>query len=162
MKPGVGRRVFDGLARASHHERCPHVVGHGEADDPPAREIETGGQIQPALVGADVGDVAEVDAVEGNAIGIEGATQAIDHGRVRLRIGDGGPDLAPSGTAGETPLGHKAGDTLSPDARSFAGQGGGDPGRAVCGSALGVDLDDPLGELRIGEGTRARAWWCQP
>ena len=87
---------------------------------------------------------------------MEGPTQAIDHGRVRLRIGDGGPDLAPAMTSGQTPQRHETGHSFSTHAISFAGQDGSDPRCAVCGATLGVDLDDLGPELRVLERTWAR------
>ena len=40
-------------------ELGPHVLGQGKADDPSALQVDDRGQIDPALPGADVGDVAD-------------------------------------------------------------------------------------------------------
>ena len=64
----------------------------------------TGGQIQPALVSPDVGDVADVDAVEGGALRIEGAAEAVVMAVGPLAAGSAivVRDLPPSRTAGQT------------------------------------------------------------
>jgi hypothetical protein len=148
----------DGHGQGIDHERCPHVIG---IEKPTTRRLARSMQVarysQPSWVAA-VRDVADVGAVEGDALRMEGPTQAVDHGRVRLRIGDGGPDLAPAMTSGQTPQRHETGHSFSTHAISFAGQDGSDPRCAVCGATLGVDLDDLGPELRVLERTWARLW----
>jgi hypothetical protein len=100
-REALGRAAsFDGHGKGVADQRGSHVVGHAEAHDSPAGQIDAGRQIQPALVGADVGDVADVGAVESDRVGSEGTVKAVDHGRVRLWIWNGGPDLAPTVSSG--------------------------------------------------------------
>src|SRR5207237_4135605 len=56
------------LPRDGHLQRCQRQVGaqmirHRPADDPAAVEVHDGGQIKPALIGLDIGDVGEPDPV---------------------------------------------------------------------------------------------------
>ena len=53
---GHGEGVFDQLGA--------HVIGQGPAHHPPAGQVDDGGQIGPALPGRDVGDVADIAAVD--------------------------------------------------------------------------------------------------
>src|SRR5260370_12935309 len=39
------------------------MIAHGPADDPAAVEVHDGGQIEPSLIGLDVGDIGEPDPV---------------------------------------------------------------------------------------------------
>jgi hypothetical protein len=39
------------------------MIRHRPADDPAAVEVHNGGQIEPALIGLDIGDVGEPDPV---------------------------------------------------------------------------------------------------
>jgi hypothetical protein len=39
------------------------MILHRPADDPAAVEVQDGGQIEPALIGLDIGDVGEPDPV---------------------------------------------------------------------------------------------------
>jgi len=70
--------VKDELRRGLAMNLC-HVPGrqdelgidvfiHGPTDDPAAEEVHDGGQIEPAFLGTDVGDVADPDLI-GRAVG---------------------------------------------------------------------------------------------
>jgi hypothetical protein len=116
-----------------------------------ARSMQVARYSQP-LVGADVRDVADVGAIEPVVLRVERPTQSIDHGGVRVRIGNGRPDRAPSRTASQAAQRHQPSDALAADAGSCVTESGRHARRAVRGPARGVDLDDPLGEPGVGEG----------
>jgi hypothetical protein len=57
-------------AYADHPKGCERrfgaqMIAHRPADDPAAVEVHDGGQVEPALVGFDVGDVSKPDPVRG-------------------------------------------------------------------------------------------------
>jgi hypothetical protein len=56
---GVGPAARDGHLERVDDELGAHVVGHAPADDPTAVGVLHGRQLQPALPGAQVGDVGQ-------------------------------------------------------------------------------------------------------
>ena len=77
-------------AQGVGYELGAHVVGHGVADQATGAEIEHGGQVEPALVGADVGDVPSPRHIR--CPRVEPAADQIRQGWVEVR-GQGGADL---------------------------------------------------------------------
>ena len=63
------------------------MIGHGEADHPPAGEVDHGGQIQPALPGAHVADVAAPGGVD--RVGSGAKSRCIRSAAIGLRQGLG-------------------------------------------------------------------------
>jgi len=47
------------------------VIGHGVAGDPAGGDVDDGGQVEPALAGGDVGDVAALAGVQPAGVGGE-------------------------------------------------------------------------------------------
>jgi len=64
------------------------VIGQGVADDPPGRDVDDGGQVQPALPGGDVGYVAAPAGVELGCVGGEVPSDPV-RPRGGARVGDG-------------------------------------------------------------------------
>jgi hypothetical protein len=58
-------------------EGCPHVVGDGKANDPPARQVDDDGEVRPALPGADVGDITHPRLVTPELLRVEAALQEV-------------------------------------------------------------------------------------
>src|SRR4029079_17945088 len=77
----------------------PHVVGHGVADDFPVEAVDDGGQVEPALPGRDVGDVA--DELAAGGVGGEVAAHQVGD-RCRLLVRDRGRLVRPR-LAGDQP-----------------------------------------------------------
>ena len=72
---GVGEGVGDQVGA--------QVVGGGPADDPAGGEVDDGGQVEPALPGGDVGDVAAPAGVERRGGRVDGEVAADQIGRWR-------------------------------------------------------------------------------
>ena len=66
-----------------------HVISDGPADHPPGGQVDDRGQVGPALPGAQVGDVTDVDPVDLDGPGPERPLDQIDRG-LCVRVGDGG------------------------------------------------------------------------
>lgn len=134
-----------------------HPVRHRPADDHPGPYVHHHGQVEPALVRADVGDVREPGPVR--AVGRELAAHQVGGGvglrRGRLRLA-----LRPLGAAARRPdpavLAHDARHALA--RRGLAGllELGEDLRRPVDAAAGGVYLRDLPGELGVPLVVRAR------
>ena len=80
------------------------VLAHGPAGQAPAVKVQDAGQVEPAFLGVDVGDVAEPDLVGGARSGQFG--QAIgSNGLVVVAVGGADPEPA-FGAATEALLAH--------------------------------------------------------
>jgi hypothetical protein len=139
----------DGHLQGICDEIGPHVIGHGEADDTTALEIDHRRQVQPALPGAHVGDVAAPGGVDLAHADPEVATDEVDGFGLGVRIRDRGLLEAALAASDKTVKGHETSDTLSPDADAVVSQLVGDPGCPISAPGLLVDLFDPLGELAV-------------
>ncbi len=64
-QPARGAAVREGHLRRVDDELCAHVVGHGPPDDPARVEVLDGDEIQPALLGPEVGDVGHPAIIRG-------------------------------------------------------------------------------------------------
>ena len=96
----------DGHAQRVTDQRSAHVVGHRPADHATAGEIDHRSQVQPALPGADVRDVAAPRLIELERGRSEVPLQQV-HGRgPGLRVGDGGALEAPPAASSQAVLAH--------------------------------------------------------
>ena len=50
-------RTAMAISMAEGHELGRHALAHGEADDTSGAEVEDVGQVEPAVLGRDIGDV---------------------------------------------------------------------------------------------------------
>jgi len=147
IRPGVRTP-----ARERHPERVDdqaraHVGGHRPADDQPRVGVLDGGEVQPPLAGAQIGDVSDPQHVR--AIGAELPLDQIARGRDPRDPDRGAPPLA-GPDAGDTSGFHQPRDPLAPHADVvLEPELGMDPRRAVHASALSMDLADPLGQPRV-------------
>ena len=156
--PRVGVAAGDGVAQRVGDQVGAQVVGDRPADDPARAQVDDGGQVQPALPGVDVGDVA--------------APAGVDLGRRRRRSRGGPGPAAPSrpGRARWSCATVSASVPRSPAARisratrlrrdpvAAALQGGVDARGAVAALRLGVDVGDLLGQLRVGRAPARTGW----
>src|SRR5437879_10431970 len=131
-----------GHAQGVADELGPHVVGHGPAHHPAGGQVDHGGQVEPALPGPDVGDVAHVDPVHLDRARPEYPPNEVGGGC--FGIGQGGLAPAPPAAPDEAPLAHDAGHPLAPHVVALPAQLGVHPGPAVPAALLGVDLLDAL------------------
>src|SRR5829696_10489013 len=81
MEDALGCQVVvsGGHLQCIHDEAGAHMLGHRVADDLPVEAVDDGGQIQPALPGVNVGDVAD-QLGPGRAGGKVPAHQILDPG----------------------------------------------------------------------------------
>ena len=86
-----GRRVAggDGVGQGVGDQLGAQVIGDRVADDAAGGDVDHGGQVQPALPGPDVGDVAAPAGVELGGVGGEVAADQVRPGGGG-RVGDGG------------------------------------------------------------------------
>jgi hypothetical protein len=68
-QPGVGAPARERHLERVDHERGAHVGGHRPADDQPGVGVLDGGEVEPALAGAQVGDVSDPQHV--GSVGVE-------------------------------------------------------------------------------------------
>jgi hypothetical protein len=143
----------------NRHRECgrrqfgAQVIAHGPADDLAAVEIHDGGEIQPALVGWNVGDVGEPDAV-----GRRGREVAIDQvRRDRQCVAAVGRAHAPwrrHNGADAVPV-HQPLDPPAAGAASLRLQSGMDARAAIASAAVPMDPPDRGHKLTIGCRSRA-------
>ena len=62
-QPGAGRRRASAICEGVDDELGAHVIGHRPADDPAGEDVLDGGEVEPALPGAQVGDVGDPEPV---------------------------------------------------------------------------------------------------
>src|SRR5215207_3861779 len=137
----VGQRVSDQLGT--------EMLGQGEPDHPARGNVDHGGQIQPAVPGREVGDVATPAGIDRGGVDGKVAADQVRAGG-GCRVGDGRA-LEPARRAATQPGGaHQACHTFAAMAVPATTQFGVDAWGAV--AALGglVGLADVLGELLIG------------
>jgi hypothetical protein len=60
---GVRPLRRDGHLQCCQRQAGAQMIGHRPTHDPAAVEVHDGGQIEPSLIGLDVGDIGEPDAV---------------------------------------------------------------------------------------------------
>ena len=145
----------DGHAERVEYKLALEVVAHRPADDPTAEHVLDGGEKEEALSGLDVLEVADPEPVR-----LRAGEVAVDEvrRRVTLRVTHGRPHTAPTaiGTTNAELL-HQPCDAFLADRDPIAERElGVDPRRTVDLFRLDVDLTDPLGQLAVGELSRAR------
>ena len=142
------RRCSRALPRARTTSSAAEVVGRRPADHPAAAQVQHRRQVQPALAGGDVGDVADPDPID--LAGLEPAIQRVlGDGVAVARVG--GPDHEPPGGGGPHAGGASAWPRCSRSRRPPWPSG---PGRLAAsrrsrGSRGGSD----------GSARRSRTWW---
>jgi len=152
---GVSATSRDGHPERVEHQLGLEVVAHRPADDPAAEDVLDGGEEEKALPGLDVLQVANPEPIR---LGAGEVTVDEVRRRQPLRIADGRARPAPLavGTT-QAELAHQPCDPLLADRDAVAElELRVDPRRTVDLLGLGVDLPDPLGQLAVGELTRAR------
>jgi len=131
------------------HQGGGHGLVHGPADQTTAAQVEHRGQVEPALVGADVGDVpgpSPVRLTRGEVLVDEVGQRWRPFGRHggagRLALGRDPDD----GVGGHEPLGALVVHAVAP-----ATELRGHPRAAVGGVRLGVDVHDVVDQVGLVE-----------
>src|SRR5690348_9100964 len=124
------------------------MVGGGPAHDPTRREVDDGGQVEPAFPRVDVGDVAAPAGVQHCGGGGEvPADQVRREGGGRVGHGGGAPTFRCSTAAAGGA--HEPGDAFAAVAAALVGQLGVHPRRAVGAVGLLVHGQDRVGEFGV-------------
>jgi len=151
---GVDAASGDCHPERVQHELCLEVVAHRPADDAAAEDILDNREEEEALPGLDVLQVADPEPV-----GLRAGEVTVDEIRSRdaFRVADRRPRPTPPAVSATDPeLAHQSGDTLltNPDPVTEPKLGE-DPRGTVDLLRLAEDLLDPLGQVTVGELTRA-------
>src|SRR3954451_11364516 len=124
------------------------MIRHRPADDPAAVEVHNGGQIEPALIGLDIGDVGEPDPVRRS-----GGEVAVDQVRSDREVvaAVGGPHPAwPRHDGPDTVMTHQSLDATAADPAALRLQLDVDARTAIASAGIALDPSDVLDELAIG------------
>jgi hypothetical protein len=139
--PGEGGRT-EGIGA----ELGAEVSSDGPAHHPPRAGIQHAGQVAEALVGGDVGDIPDVEAID------LGGLEAASH-QVRGRRGAGFATrchhLAASTDSLNTEEAHQASDPLVVHSHSLPPELGRHPWDPVASPGLGPDVMDPVGQVGL-------------
>jgi hypothetical protein len=139
----VGSAAGDGHLERVDDKLGAQVVGDRPADDPAAVAVHHRGQIQPALPGAQIGDVSDPQPVRASGLKV-----ALDEVGRRSDAGHADRGLAATAAdqAADLGLAHQALDALAADPDALVAQLGVHPRGAVGAASALVDLPDPLGQ----------------
>src|SRR5882724_3503376 len=134
------------------------MILHRPADDPAAVQVHDGGQIQPSLIGLDVGDVGEPDPVRrsGGKVALE---QVWGDREIVTAIGGTHPSW-PRHDGANAVMAHQPLDPASAHPAALSLQFDMDTRATIASMVVVVDQPDVVHELTIGDGTtalRARA-----
>jgi hypothetical protein len=110
--PGCGIAGGDRVGQRTGDQLGTQMLGQGEPDHPARGDVDHGGQIQPALPGREVGDVATPAGVDRGGIHAEVAADQVGPGGGH-RIGNRGLLPAARGASAQTGGAHQPGHALS-------------------------------------------------
>ncbi len=127
-------RFWAAIATGRSSEDALQPLGHRPADDLHCGQILDGGEVEPAFVGRDVGDVSEPDRI--GRSGFEVAVEQIGRDRMGVAAVGGDRPLPPASRWTNAVLSHELGDRALRDAKAAGLQLGMDPRRAVAPLAL--------------------------
>jgi hypothetical protein len=127
-QPGLRSPALQGHDQGVDAQPGPQVVGHAPADDLAGGQVLDGGQVEPALVGRQVGEVGEPDRVR--PLGREAPPEEVRRDRevVPAVGGAGRPASPPAG--GQAHLAHQPRHAPARVPPALAAQLGVDPRRA--------------------------------
>src|ERR1700681_1687047 len=124
------------------------MILHRPADNPAAVEVQDGGQIEPALIGLDIGDVGEPDTVRRG--GKEVSTEQVRCDR-EVVAAVGGPHPAwPRHDGPDTVMAHQSLDAPTPPPAAPSLQLDMDARAAVASAGVAMDPLDVVDQLTIG------------
>src|ERR1700710_3082501 len=129
------------------------MVLHRPADDPAAVQVHDGCQIEPSLIGLDVGDVGEPDPVRRG--GSEVAVEQV-RGDRKVVTAVGGPHPArPCHDGPDTVMAHQPLNTTAAPPTALSLQLGMDARAAIASACVAMDLLDVVNDLTVGRGSPA-------
>src|SRR5882757_1666871 len=129
------------------------MILHRPADDPAAVQVHDGGQIQPSLIGLDVGDVGEPDPVRrsGGKVALE---QVRGDREIVTAVGGTHPSW-PRHDGANAVMAHQPLDPTSAHPAALNLQLDMDTRATIASMVVAMDQPDVVHELTVGGGTRA-------
>src|SRR5450631_4644254 len=127
------------------------MILHRPAHDPAAVEIQDGGQIEPALIGLDIGDVGKPDPVRrgGDEVALE---QVRGDREVVTAVGGAHPSW-PRHDGPDTVAAHQSLDATAARPAALSPQLGMDARAAIAAIGVAVNPPDVVDELTVGGGS---------
>src|SRR3984893_14578413 len=124
------------------------MIAHRPADDLAAVQVHDGGQIEPALIGLDVGDVGEPDPVRrGDG---EAPREKMRGGREVVTPVGGAPPPWPRHDGADTVTAHQSLDATAAHPAALRLQLDMDARAAIASAGIAMHPSDVLDELTIG------------
>src|SRR5512135_2898731 len=146
-----------GMMLNGHHQRllaqgALQVIGHAPADDLAGGYVLDGSQVQPALVGRNVGHVSQPDGVR--TVGLEGALEEVRGDAVAVpAVGrDRGARLAPERP--NTVVLHEPGDALAGGTDALGAEFSMDARCPIASAAFSENTSDLANKVGLGTGSR--------
>src|SRR4051812_8484511 len=149
----AGPLCRDGHAQRRQREFDAHVGLHRPADDPAAIQVHDGGQIEPSLIGLDVGDVGEPDPVWRS--GAKAALEQIWRDRQIMTAVGGAHPPWPGHDGANAVMAHQPLDPATAGSAALSLQLDMDTRAAIASVVVAMDLPDVVHEFMIGDGTMA-------
>src|SRR5207302_6416778 len=128
------------------------MIAHRPADDLSAVQIHHGGQIEPALIGLDVGDVGEPNPVRRG--GYEVALEQIRGNREVVTAVGGARSSWPRHDGPDTVAAHQSLDATAARPAALSPQLGMDARAAIATIGVAVNPPDVVDELTVSSGSR--------
>src|ERR1700732_3137694 len=129
------------------------MIAHRPADDLAAVQVPDGGQIEPALIGFDVGDVGEPDPVR-RGDGEVALEQVRGNREVVAAVGGAHPSW-PRHDGPDTVTAHQSLDATATHPAALGPQFGMDARAAIASACVAMDPLDVVDEVTIGGGSPA-------
>src|SRR5256886_5783237 len=129
------------------------MIAHRPADDLSAVQIHHGGQIEPALIGLDVGDVGEPNPVRRG--GYEVALEQIRGNREVVTAVGGAYPSWPRHDGPDTVAAHQSLDATTARPAALSPQLGMNARAAIAAIGVAMDPLDVVDEVSIGGGSRS-------
>ena len=145
--------MSQGHAPGGQNQFGVNVFAHGPAGEAAAVKVQNAGQIEPAFLGGDIGDVPKPDLV-GRAGGGQIGQAIGGDGLVVIAVGGADAEAA-FGASTEALQAHETGNAMAAISVAGPAQRFLNAGAAVGLAALLMNLDDLLGQAPIFQGARA-------
>src|SRR6202030_1768213 len=127
------------------------MIAHRPADDLAAVQVHDGGQIEPALIGLDVGDIGEPDSVRRG--GGEVSLKQVRRDREVVTAVGGAHPPWPRHDGPDTVTAHQSLDATAACPAALGPQLGMDARAAIASVGIAMDPLDIVDEITIGSGS---------
>jgi len=139
-EPRTWTLALDRHGQGGDGQLLAHVIAHRPAHYLAAEQIEDGGQVQPPLIGRDVGDVRQPNLIRPG--GQEGLVeQIVGNRQAMIAVGGDDPEAALGHRSNAMAM-HQPLDPAAADEAPFRAQGRVDARGAVAAAVTGMDTPD--------------------